>query len=1049
MDQVTDLTTWKTLLTSFEETETDLDVENFVKLETLLIHLPSSVPPRLQKDYESCTLKSIRLFSELFDKIDLSDKPLLCSYLRMIRSFGYFRIAQMTFHTSSINEELEVNPIYLPTIVKTKWYDMEPVLPSAGTIGWKSIMNHGLVKEEQQLSTVCLQLLSLKLQFHAIISRLDCFQNCREVIDKSGRRVVEKLFELVRDVAYDDECMIGIDTQLFNLMSIFSDEEQRAAIVDAVVQDLFKPYLLQKEMREQAKIYELTGDCIMNKLHLQNIMFNKLLENLKCNMIRRKRRHSVEANLEDSIPLESVISDINNGKKFNELLSSLGDIQLSKKSLQTGYIDYWVQVVRQIITKQTTLAVNSIKIISTCAVLLISASELLGPSIAGNLSALMAEAIQGTADANTEKLLNLCHLSSILDFAKAIATKADAYSNFGTPVQQFFKDYLNRYLTFCILRGNERRATEFSSVFVDAICDKTMNRDLSHLLQYICVHELARCIGSAFNKKGSQVFGIYLRCARVCSKRMLKFIKKHSPLKVGLSNGCEDDKMNCTDINDSIELATVEPEKLVVVDALVCIMIIAIENNDKEMLDEYSDLLLRLFSYMTYRVQKLIESVQNGVAADFCPIDSHLPKLFNLYKAHKDIVDGYLNYDFFRKISPLSITESEEGSPTQDPARLKKKNMYNHIKQKLESLEERANKSSDVYPTIINKQYSYVVCPSIGDIKDERSPCCHKYLEQLKTVQKIVSVVFSSGNLADSLKSTVRLLEDCDPLDHPRVLYLFLMLESLIPNNINSFTELSPRISSSLIRIVKSVELGPSIHAFTKAGRHKSNASIKCCTYANAARLYTTIFLTYPKMIESFVTDAMEICVASNLIEYAKNRKLDLFVLLGSSISQLLKTVCTSKREAFQSSLPVFLSILSLLIRCVIMTSDQINPALELLAIDIGRIFKNLGNHKVDLVAFAPYIITNYVKDIQRAHCTGRIRRKLDEGVFRVFNLVDAHQLQRREKVIELGQRKTSAGRASGSLFELVHSRLDQAGREVFRELHDDYNRFYRYQAKC
>lgn len=123
---------------------------------------------------------------------------------------------------------------------------------------------------------------------------------------------------------------------------------------------------------------------------------------------------------------------------------------------------------------------------------------------------------------------------------------------------------------------------------------------------------------------------------------------------------------------------------------------------------------------------------------------------------------------------------------------------------------------------------------------------------------------------------------------------------------------------------------------------------------------------------------------------------------------------------------------------------------LELLAIDLGRTLNNLSCLKVKLVDYAPHLISAYIKDVQRAACPDFVKLHLDEGVYRIFNLVDAHQRARQEEVIEAGvQRKTNAGRASGSLFEMIHTRLDQASREIFRDMHENYNRFHRYVGKC
>lgn len=1088
MDQLSSLESWKKHIELLESKTDTNNPKNFEDFAILLEHLSPITAPRLQKEYESCTTRSHQVLGELFDHIDLSNKPLLCSFLRLLRSFGYYRIAQITNHVQGPGDNLNSDLIYLPTIEKSKWHDVCPILPAAGTITWKSIMNHGLVKDEKEMMQVCIQLLTQKLHFYSIISLMEYFQDSLPIIRRNGEKVVTKLFELIRDIAYDDDSMIGLDSALFNLLIPFANQDQQAAIIDATVQDLFKPHLLLKPIREEEieEIYELIANCIMVKSNLQDILVAKLLEHLTHNGIRRKRRHSVESiqDNEDET-LESLLNQINNGEKLNELLPKMSVIKVSSKSLQTNYISYWVQVLDRILSCRVVTANSALKIIASVTSLLVVTSQILNPDLIERLSSIMANATNYTSQ--TTKLLAGLDHNTIIELTKVLS-ETSLFFTFDAPILLFYKSYIRRC---CACRG--KIEAEKLSAFVTFICDKSLNKDTSHILQFIYLSQIANFYG------GSKIPETNLNGVKTCSKKLHKFIKK----KIKLQHFAEDGSLV-----DSSEEIFADTGKTIAIDAFASILRIAFDQKDQEILDSYGDLLLNLYGSVLSRIRTLIDSVSVGKTELQIPIDSQLSRLLSLYLRHRDMIQVYLDFDLVQSIISSIIL----GQPTtlngfsgSVNTKGNKKIVYNRIKTKLEELGQRAEKSRDVYQTIINKQYTSAIDQTIGstgDIQREKT-CFDGYFHQIKTLGDFLVILLAhhhANNQIDSyrriLNSTIDSLEHCDPLDHPKVLFLFLMLESLIPKDSRTkdsqtsaaFKEVIPKISCSLIRISKSVELGPSIHVFTRSGSHKSNRGIQCCTYANCIKIYTLIFQSYPaKVTGPYISDAMQICISSNLIQYSKNstRLYKFFIHLASSISGLLKSICAGRKdeEILQSSMPVFLSVFSHLIRCLILASDRrkledlpkihqngfssenygedekIAPLamcesyeaqLKLLAIDIARALNTLSSLKIKMVDFAPHLISTYIKDIQRAACPDYIKLHLNEGIFRIFNLIDAHQKERREGIIEAGvQRKTVAGRASGSLFEMIHSRLDQASREIFKDMHDNYSRFHRYLGKC
>lgn len=1111
MDQLSDLSTWKESLDQLESEEDLTSIEYGLiieKLKNLFLHMAPQTAPRLQKELESCTRRSDEILGQLFDKIDLSDKQLLCSFLKCLHAFGYMRMTQVTYYIDQAIIE-ESNSIYSPAVEKVKWYDLEPLLPPAGTVGWKGIMTSYLVRDEQELYHTCLQLLCQKLHFYSIISHLDRYIVCESQIKRSGGRVAEKLFEQIRDVAYEDERMIGLDEFTYNILSPFIDEEQKTALIDAVVQDLFKPFLTQKPIADEEieELYILIERCIMNETSSQDVFISKLLEHLKCNMVRMKRRHSVEAGPEDGdITWKTLIDDINNGDKLQSILAKVDQVHISSKSFQASYISNWLQVVSRVLLKKILAATNSLKIIGVCSFLVVKAISIPNESLSKELSETLARTIDSSTQIRLDKLFGSCSPSFLGELTKKVFADLESTTTSNVPLVDFYKSYLNRYLKCCTLRVAKLEPEDLES-FVTVICEEGLCVDYMHSLQNICIQEISECIDSFKDRISNKIMEVYLKCTRMCGKTLYKFIKRNAFFKTDMRPETADDpESSDNNLNDSL----VDNERReLAIGALICTVRIAIEGKDKTILDRYANLLLKLFKFVEYSFDDAVGAVLSGRNSSPGPLEPHLTKLTTIYIEHKELVSTYTQRDLLSNLSDimmLSHTSRNNVNGLDSSAKVSRKSVYSQLKVKLENLESQALSSSiDVYQTIINKQYSVVTEQSLGSINDtirEDQSCTHGYRQRLQFIQEISAAIAehsSPETLANLLNEAVSWLEQCDPLDHPRFLYILSLLQSLIPKNIpvsktkgptsDPFRDALPRISCALIRLCKSVELGPSIHAYKNSGSHKSNRGIQCCTYSSCIRIYTAIFRSYPpKAVNPYMTDAMQLCINANLIQYAAHSsKLHrFFSQLASAIADLLMSICIGRKEEeiVRCSMPIFLTVFSHLIRCIIMASDRqkletmpkqngcgdsnslethstndspcttvrdkYERKLELLAIDIGKCLNNMCNLRVKLVDHAPHLISAYIKDIQRASCPDHIKLHLNEGIFRIFNLVDAHQKGRQEKILEAGiQRKTTAGRASGSLFEMIHARLDQASREIFRDMHDNHNKFHRYVGKC
>lgn len=1048
MDHSTTLETWNCLLKKLENFDPKESAKLISDFDKLFEHLAPQTAIRLQKDYDSCTIKSDQCLEELLDKLDLSDKSLLANFLKMLKSFGYFRISQITYHTENNRNELEPDTVYMPLILKVKWYDMSPLLPKAGTLGWKGLMNHCLVEEERELMKICLQLLTQKLHFYSLILNLERFHESSAVIQRNGQKVAEKLFELIRDASFDDESLIGLDATLFNLMLPFTNTEQHTALIDAIVHDLFKPHMLQKSVKgpDIMQLYQLIRDCIMNKTNFQDIFVEKLVEHLKFNIVRRKRRHSVEVDQDGGkFSLESLIVMTSQGENLKALSEKVEDLELSSKSLQSSYILYWAQTLDQLIPFRILTAKSTKTIISTCITLLMTTSSIIGQDIIQQLTLLMTKSLDNTGQRG--KLFSkLCDIQFLIELTEVLLQRTNLLSSLDTPVVTFYRVYLNRYLSSFV--GKNSVDIEKITPFIIYISNITTCKEASRLIQYTFIHELAIILNSK-TKCSNKCSEILMSNARTCSISMYKYIKRSAV------------------------------ESSVGVETLVSILTIGLLKKDQEILDSYSDPIMKLFKTMVDRVEKLLQLVTTADSIDDHPIDAHLPNLASLYTNYSEVIKVYLDYELADKLFSLLPQKNDiiQSNGTCETWKERKKSVYNEIKTRLDDIEERAQ-SADVFNTIINK---LSVCP-VGDIKKEKS-CLRNYSRQMSLLSEVFSTLVESDSTIYNkiLENTLYYIENCDPLDHPRLLFHFLMLEILIRKPSTEFFQGLSTLSSSLIRISKMVELGPSIHVFTHAGSHKTNKSIQCCTYSNCIKIYTLIFQHLPsKFTSDYITDSMQICTNANLLQYSQysTRFHRFFVQLASAIIGLLLSICIGKKEeSLKSSIPVFLSVFSNFVRCLIGASDRqkidnlhdlqsngtsevlnddgyssksYEVQLELLALDVGRVLNNLSLSRVKMIEYAPHLISTYIKDIQRASCAEQVRLHLNEGIFRIFNLIDAHQKERQEEIIEAGiQRKTYAAKASGSLFDMIHARLDQASREIFHDMHENYNRFFRYLGKC
>lgn len=1102
MDNSSAIDLWNKLLNQLEaENCSKQDQDScFTQLEKLFKHIQPQAAKRHQIEIDSLTIKTNELLPKLFDNIDCADRKFFTNFLSMTLAYGYFRLAQITYYNApTIIDPTDFNTVHMPLIVRSHWHDLEPLLPSAGEIRWKGVLNSGLVKEEKLLFPICLKLMAQKLHFYSIVMNLDQYQDQKIVCKSNGEKVAVKIIEIIRDVAFDDELyFMGMNGQLFNFLIPFIDNEQLVNFIGAIVEDLFKPYRCQNDSdqryeNEVSNLHQVVRDCILEDSNHQGILITSLINHLKCNLIRRKRRHSLDDE-NGTMKFEDIIATINDTKsETTELVNHVRDVKLTAKMLQNSYLKYWISVTQSILQTATLTPANTIKLFGTTTILLVSVTEFVDEVIINDLCNLITKILDVTLRIKYDKLFNSYKPQYIVELCKLLSEKTQLISHFNSPVQHILKSYIAKYL-ICSAVSKGNCDIKRMSCYIETICSGELGKRSSRVLQYIFVREVAHFIEMLKGKMNENMSNTIREWIQTCGEKMYKFIKRYIRLTKshdGNTSQSEQDSCHEIDAEDTNGLYN-----SVAIHGLVCILKISMKLDNVAIVGKYGEILLRLFEDLTGRITNLTNVCKTGKSEPAVPLDHQLFKLLKLYVEHESVIKGYFNYELLDVLTKiLMIEHGQVNASTVAPDGEKKKTLYTQIKAKLETIEETAGKNSNLYVTIINQQYSSATDDAIGssiDMKREKV-CCHDYVHQMQILNEITDILMERCDpklYRDVFENIVKSMETCDPLNHPLIIYSFMILKSLCSRYkinpkppqgmIDYFSTMLPRISCCLIRISKSVELGPSIHAFTNPGSHLTNRSAQCCTYSNCIQIYSHIFQRCPPSITNpLITDAFELIVSSNLNIYSKHSGVlhKYFSQLALATNKLLKSMSFGHKDedTLTSSMPAFISILSNLIRCIIIASglttleneapmqlnghsgdrvglndlDEFQGNLELLAIDVGRTLNNLSLLRVKMVEYAPHLISAYIKDCQKCACPGKVKIHLDVGIFRIFNLVDAHQKERHEDIIKKDQqRKTVAGKARGSLFEMIHARLDQASREVFRDLHDNYSQFHRYVGK-
>lgn len=1094
MAEIGMLKEWESYLVELENFDFKTsDYKVITKLTKLCEHLPPQPTPRFVESFENCTQKTSKILTELVDKIELSNKKTLKQLLKLFKSFGYFRISQITYFIGSTNEETE--PLYRPRINSSKWYSLQPLLPEAGTIGWKSLLAHCLVREESDLFSCSVQLLLQKLHFGSILNSLEAFRFERPIIKKMCSKVAEKIIVICKDTAYEDGAVLKLDSFVISLLLENSKDHQ--VIVEIVLEELFKPTLSGGyfETRDISHLTKIIQDCFMDQPGLQENVLSGLTSHLKLNLIRRKRRRStVEDIPSDHRNFEDTLMEYLKNVTFNstsfEPDTPMPELEVKQKDIQLSYLDYWLDLVILSLESSVLTAKSSEIVLTTSLSLFFSVLSYVTDTTANKMIRVIIAAIENTRPEFLDAFFELIQSNIILFITKKIADTEELKKFSPQSVQNLYKTIFRSSLS-SILAGHQKTVEQISS-FINFVHGKSIKKDLATIIGSVIILEFGSCMQQDRFSRRSDICEFFNTCIKKCNKRVKRFIRKHTAFKTNLfETTIHDDSMIMDITSESNEGDDIEESKLAM-HVLVNIINLSVRQNDAEMLDEYSDYIVDVLNYLDHRLRTIITELVILGKVTVNSIDPYLSRLLNIYIQSKPKIVPFFPKDLISSLIDIFATFRTDQVDITEGKKLRKvsKLIVSSMKQTLQSFDD-DQKCDDYSANIINRQYLSIVEPIIVTTSEStKEKFCMTSLEFEKNLDNLLALLFSNCKDEDYVKvceTIVNELEICDATDHNKVIYITSILAALaseLGNTANSgykyYESRLNSISCNLVRIIKSLDLGPSIHAYKNVGSHKSTSTIQCCTSIACMNLYTHLCTIFSgNQHSSVLTDAIYMLTSSNLQKCSSN--LDLrwsFVRLSHASINLLKSTCLGKRKdnSLVASLSVFLTALSTISNTLISASDirklemlcdtesfidlkltndnvverrMYEKYLKLIAIEVARLLNHVSTLRVKLIEFAPYVIADYVQNIQQAPCLDTVRQSLDEGIYRIFNLVDAHQNERKVEIKQNGvQRQTQAAKTGTSLFSMIHARLDQASREILQDMYDNYKKFYKYKSK-
>ncbi len=179
---------------------------------------------------------------------------------------------------------------------------------------------------------------------------------------------------------------------------------------------------------------------------------------------------------------------------------------------------------------------------------------------------------------------------------------------------------------------------------------------------------------------------------------------------------------------------------------------------------------------------------------------------------------------------------------------------------------------------------------------------------------------------------------------------------------------------------------------------------------------------------------AFNCCIEANLEKYIDN-DYAIFVPLYQAVYSILNESLLSHRFIVISAMSTFIVILQQMLKCLIVASEQEKVGeddwkrekLEVCAQNMDRLLTQCSMLDCDEFKqqIAPHLVAFYVTQSQSVTIHLVVKRHLLSSMNRVLKVITE-----KEKI------------------EMIHSRLKQSGREIFKLLYDNYEKYYQFKGQ-
>lgn len=1077
MNPVTEdlLSQWKTCNSDIVNEPTDHKLLN--KFTTLLNHvdaIDNLIPLRLLKKYTKCYKQTQSILAVILDHVQLTDSTQMTHLLKLYNAFANVKIIKLTYQLG------EKPMLECADLNELKWFDLSCLLPVTSDTNWKKVYRNCFHKNttDAELFRTVLNLYLQKLRLYAILENLDQYQQHSTSIRATAKEIVKKLVE-----SNYSQHKIRMDEQFICVIMPYLDSDLYPIISEAIIQDRLN---FPNEPAQNL----ITNQLLENNISMQTQLITTLLKHLRNNILRNKREQDEDTKVS---PLLSIIEQITfEHMSSEELLQSVTKLMLNcesmdvdapeveksfesidfwssiqsacngastsltSKTVQTSYIANWLDVVQSIAKHQYLIIPNRLRIFTAASIVLISTSPFIQIATLERILGYMYGLIQDLPQKEAPIFFSLIPAGQyLIKLTNCLTnnTKLFEQSECST-FENFLSLFLNTYMN-C----TQERSDSLSD-YVAFIVDEKLDKVVATYSQLIMINGILST--STCNSRKS------LKKAKNSVQLSIKpdLLQTIDPCISELKKKVAANQNILFSIDDKKDLYT-----SILTKANVSVIKLFIIQKDMKALKVNETFLKKLFASIVTNIGYLIQMHQTKHKSkkkkmNFHLCDDQFIDLIEFYNRYRTQMESVLNIRVINQLHDTiitSIVREIDQADEKTSSKLSKKMMKELKGVVLDESKLKLSRSKN---------------SAITHIAEVEDVC---YPEMKKILLKVAPLIFSACDAPTFQNSLNKILErilDCDISDHSLIVRSLILLESVYmaapTYNLDKSKILADnfeKILASITKVAKQSECRHSIHLFKDAGIHKSMTSIKCCI---SARCLTSLLLLFrspnqSKILKEELTfSSLQMISFANLRTYAQNSQYayNQFLDLGSLTYSILNECLLKKSVVALNIMPTFNLIFTEFIRCLLVASDrskldkiketiddakfeEIEHRFEVLALDTAKIMTQLSLMRSNFIGCAPYLISSYIRDVQIVTCHPRVRLHLDEGIFRIFNQIDAHQEEyKANQTAQANQRKTHAGGAQGSIFEMIHARLAQSSREIFRDMHENYEKFHRFTGR-